>query len=266
MKPPVFDDSWTEELLALYQHDMQEIWDRSIAPQVWNQYHNQLDLYLSLASQKDVLDILDVGCAQGTLALKLAEAGHNVMAVDLRQEFLDYAKCRHEYGEIEFIQGNVLELELDRSFDLVFANQIVEHLVYPAQLLSRLKRCLKPGGMLVMTTPNGNYIKNTLPSLHELGDPKDWEHMQFTADSDGHFYAYLKEELVELFEIAGFIEVQAKFFESPMISGHMKVRHVHGFVPTPLLRMLDKMIISMPWLAQKLTHQLMVRDICPIDT
>ena len=90
--------------------------------------------------------------------------------------------------------------------------------------------------------------------------------MQFTADGDGHFYAYLREKLVELFEVAGFIEVQARFFESPMISGHMKVRYVHGFFPTPLLRMLDKMIISTPWLGQKLTHQLMVRGICPIDT
>ena len=263
MKAPVFDDTWTEELVALYQHDMQEIWDRSIAPQIWNQYHNQLDLCLSLASQNGVLDILDVGCAQGTLALKLAEAGHRVLAVDLRQGFLDYAKSRHEYGKIEFLQGNVLELELDRSFDLIFANQIVEHLVYPDRLLSRLKACLKPGGMLVMTTPNGNYIKNTLPSFRKLGDPKNWEHMQFTADGDGHFYAYLKEELMELFEMAGFIEVQVRFFESPMISGHMKVRHVHGFVPTPLLRMLDKIIISAPWLKRKLTHQLMVTGICP---
>lgn len=263
MKPPVFDDSWTEDLLALYQHDMQEIWDRSIAPQVWNQYHNQLDLYLSLASQKDVLDILDVGCAQGTLALKLAEVGHNVMAVDLRQEFLDYAESRYEYGEIEFVQGNVLELELDRSFDLIFANQIVEHLVYPDQLLSRLKACLKPGGMLVMTTPNCNYIKNTLPSFRELGDPKDWEHMQFTADGDGHFYAYFREELVELFEVAGFIEVQARFFESPMISGHMKVRYVHDYVPVQLLRMIDRIIVDTPWLGRKLTHQLMVTGISP---
>ena len=42
MKPPRFDPSWPADVLALYRHDMQEIWDPSIAPQIWNQYHNQL--------------------------------------------------------------------------------------------------------------------------------------------------------------------------------------------------------------------------------
>ena len=48
MKPPSFDAAWPADVLALYRHDMQEMWDRTIAPQVWNQYHNQLDLYLEL--------------------------------------------------------------------------------------------------------------------------------------------------------------------------------------------------------------------------
>ena len=80
MKPPQFDPSWPDDVFALYRHDMQEIWDRSIAPQIWNQYHNQLDLYRRISNGRGRLDILDVGCAQGTLALLLAEDGHNVCA------------------------------------------------------------------------------------------------------------------------------------------------------------------------------------------
>ena len=182
MKAPVFDPNWSEELLALYKHDMQEIWDNSIAIHIWNQYHNQLDLYISLARLKVPMDVLDVGCAQGTLALKLAEAGHHVVAVDIRQSFLDYAASRYEYGNISFICGNVLELELDRSFDLIFANQLVEHLVYPLDMVKRLKKLLKPGGRLVTTTPNGQYIINKLPCFSELGDPAQWSNKQFTAD------------------------------------------------------------------------------------
>ena len=265
MKPPVFNPDWPAEVQALYRHDMQEIWDRSIAPQVWNQYHNQLDYYLDLAGNGSQA-ILDVGCAQGTLALLLAERGHRVTAVDLRPAFLEYARSRHTQGEVRFFAANVLEDDIPGEYDLVFANQIVEHLVYPDRLLQRLHALLKPGGRLVMTTPNGDYLVNRLPSFRQLGDAKDWEHMQHTADADGHFYAYLDTELVELFEAAGYKEIEARFFESPMISGHMKIRHVHGFMPAAVLKLLDRAIVATPWLGRRLTHQLMVTGIRPAIT
>ena len=184
MKPPVFNPDWSAEVKALHLHDLQEIWDRRLAPHVWNQYHNQLETYMAYAGQVP-LDVLDVGCAQGTLALLLAERGHRVTAVDLRPEFLTYAKTRHTQGEIRFLVANVLEDEIPGTFDLIFANQIIEHLVYPEQMLRRLAAKLKPGGRLVVTTPNGRYVRNSLPSYRELGNPKDWEHLQFTADGDG---------------------------------------------------------------------------------
>lgn len=262
MKPPIFNPDWPEDVKALYRHDMQEMWDRSIAPHVWNQYHNQLEYYLAIAGN-DSKTILDVGCAQGTLALLLAERGHHVTAVDLRPAFLVYARSRHTQGDVRFLAANVLEDDIPGEYDLIYANQIVEHLVYPDRLLQRLRARLKPGGRLVMTTPNGDYVKNALPSFSQLGDVKDWEHMQHTADGDGHFYAYLREELAGLFEAAGFDEVKAVFFESPMISGHMKARHAHAFVPSVVLRVLDKAIVAMPWLGRRLTHQLMVTGIRP---
>ena len=262
MKPPLFNPDWPADVQALYRHDMQEMWDRSIAPHVWNQYHNQLDYYLDIAGDESKT-ILDVGCAQGTLALLLAERGHHVTAVDLRPAFLDYARSRHAHGDVRFFAANVLEDEIPGEFDLIYANQIVEHLVYPDQLLQRLRSRLRPNSELIMTTPNGDYLKNALPSFTQLGDVKDWEHMQHTADGDGHFYAYLREELVGLFEAAGFDKIKAVFFESPMISGHMKIRHVHGLAPASVLKALDRAIVSMPWLGRRLTHQLMVTGIRP---
>lgn len=236
---------------------MQEIWDQRIAPHVWNQYHNQLITYMSFAAMP-TLDVLDVGCAQGTLALLLAERGHRVTAVDLRPEFLAYAATRHSHGDIRFLTANVLDDEIPGSYDLVFANQIIEHLVYPDRLLLQLKKKLKPGGRLVITTPNGSYVKNNLPSYRQLGDPKAWEHLQFTADGDGHFYAYLREELVDIFRDAGMTRTKALFFESPFISGHMKVRHFHGVLPSGFLSVMDRMLVSTPFVGRRLTHQLLV--------
>ena len=262
MKAPVFDPNWPDDVKALYQHDIEELWDRRLAPCVWNQYHNQLDYYLRIAGD-GVKDVLDVGCAQGTLALLLAERGHRVTAVDLRPLFLEYAQSRHTSGEVRFVAANILADEIPGRYDLVYANQIIEHLVYPGQLLEKLAAMMRPGAQLVVTTPNASYIKNTLPTFTELGEPSQWEHLQFTADGDGHFFAYEREELLSLFDAAGFTNVRATFFESPIISGHMKVRHLHPYVAPAALRAVDRIVVNLPWIARRMTHQLMITATSP---
>lgn len=262
MKAPVFDPAWDAEMRALYRHDLQEIWDRSLAPHVWNQYHNQLAIYLAFARDGIApLDVLDVGCAQGTLALLLAERGHRVTAMDIRQPFLDYARSRHTHGNIRFVCGNVLEAPAEGRYDLIFANQIVEHLVYPDRLLAALKARAKPGARIVMSTPNHAYFVNTLPSYSELGDPAQWEHRQHSADADGHFYAYRAEELTRIFERAGLESVQSRVFETPFISGHFKMRYAHGWMPVAVLKALDRLALALPGIGRRLAHQLLVTGV-----
>jgi 2-polyprenyl-3-methyl-5-hydroxy-6-metoxy-1,4-benzoquinol methylase len=237
---------------------MQEMWDRNIARHIWNQYHNQLTLYLSLLGASTRLEILDVGCAQATLALLLAEQGHTVTAVDLRQQFLDYAKSRYERGDIRFVCGDAMHLDLAKRYDMIFANQIVEHLVYPVDFLRRLAGLLNPGGRIIITTPNFQYVRNSLPSFSDLGDPTQYSHMQFTADGDGHFFAYSEIELRDIVAAAQLALVETKPFESPFISGHAKLRYVHRLLPTALLRLCDRAVLRIPWAGLRLAHQLMI--------
>jgi 2-polyprenyl-3-methyl-5-hydroxy-6-metoxy-1,4-benzoquinol methylase len=260
MKPPVFDPNWSAEIKALYDHDVREMWDDSLNRHIWNQYHNQLGVYLDLAESSKptgVKKILDVGCAQGTLALLLAERGHDVVALDLRPGFLEYAQTRYTHGRIRFVTGNALDCELDERFDLVFANQIVEHLVYPEQLIKRLRGLLKAGGKLIVTTPNWSYLRSDLPSFEGIGDPTQFEHLQFSADADGHFFAYKASELEKIFITAGLENVRCRFFESPFISGHLKLRYFHKVVPLKLLVALDRMALALP-IGGYLAHQLMI--------
>ena len=261
VKAPRFDPSWADDVKALYAHDMREIWDKSISRHIWNQYHNQLETYFSLVdriAQGRSLSILDVGCAQATLAIRLAEIGHRVVAVDIRRQFLDYARTRYTHGNIEFVESNALELSLDRKFDLVFANQIIEHMTRPEELLSSLKRLIRSSGTLVVTTPSNHYLVNELPSFHQLGDLSDYAEYNFSADADGHFFSYKCNELLEIFESVGFENACASFFETPFVSGHMKVRYLHGVLPPAVLRFLDRCALRAPGLGRKLAHQLMV--------
>lgn len=243
---------------------MREIWDRSIQPHIWVQYHNQLEMYQELVrarSPNGPLKVLDVGCAQATLALLLSEAGHDVLAIDLRQQFLQYAASRYTHGAIRFVRANALEFETQERFDVIFANQIVEHLVYPLQLLSRLHDLLATNGMLVVTTPNWAYAVSRLPSFTELGEASQYDDRQFSADGDGHFFAYKRIELIKLFREAGLSCIRAQYFESPFVSGHMKVRYAHGLAPESTLKLLDRIVLSVPGLRRVVAHQLLVTGV-----
>lgn len=254
MKPPVFNPAWPPDVVEIYRNDLREMWDASIERQVYNQYHNQLDLYLGLAERYGAHTVLDVGCAQATLALLLAESGRSVTAVDIRPQFLEYAKTRYERGEIRFIAANVFEAGDIGTFDLVFANQIIEHLVYPARFLAELSRFAKPGGVLVVSTPNHAYFKTSGPSYKELGDPAAHEHKQFSAGGGDHFFAYTEAELREAAAEAGLDVEEVLYFETPFISGHFMVRFLHPLLPYRALRALDRAALKIA--PHTLAHQL----------
>jgi len=121
MKPPQKESSWSEDILHLYEHDLQEMWDATIAPHVYNSYQEDLKLYKELVKLYAPRSILDVGCAQGTLALLLGENGYKVYTLDIRKDFLDYAKSRYEHGDIEFICQIYLMLLLKEAVLISFS-------------------------------------------------------------------------------------------------------------------------------------------------
>lgn len=255
MKPPRFDPAWPDEVVALHRHDLQEMWDPSLAPNVWRMYQEGLRRYRRAAGPPG-RRILDVGCAQGTLALLLAEDGHRVTALDIRPRFLEYARTRYEKGDITFVVANVMDYDTAARFDVIFANQVLEHLVYPARLLSRLAGWLVPGGRLVVTTPNGAYVKSSLPRLSELGDPAALEARQFFADGDGHFFAYRDDEFRDVLAAAGLGRVRVVPYDTPWITGHMGVRWIQPVLPAPVRRGLERATLALPGVGRRLAYQL----------
>ncbi len=253
MKRPVFDSAWPDEVVEIWRNDMREMWDPTIERHVFHQYHNQLDVYLRLVERYKAHSVLDVGCAQGTLALLLAERGHEVTALDIRQHFLDYARTRYERGEVRFTAANIFDAPQLGEFDLVFGNQIIEHLVYPADFLRVLASYAKPGGIVAVSTPNHDYFVSDLPSYTELGDARDHEHRQFSASGGDHFFAYTEEELRTAARSAGLEVLEMTYFETPAISGHFRVRHLH-WMPLSLLRIADRIALKLA--PRKLAHQL----------
>ena len=100
--------------------------------------------------------ILDVGCADGQFLQWLESSGvpgAKLYGIDFSKSRLDRARKAHPY---EFKQCNLEEgIPYENStFDLVYCGETIEHLYNPDGLLSECLRVLKPGGYLVLSTPN----------------------------------------------------------------------------------------------------------------
>jgi 2-polyprenyl-3-methyl-5-hydroxy-6-metoxy-1,4-benzoquinol methylase len=96
--------------------------------------------------------ILDMGCGTGWFASKLAQFGPT-MGIDLCDEAIAQAKLN--FPQVRFEAGNVFEMDLpERHFDVVVSQEVIAHVPDQSNYLELAARVLRPGGYLVLTTPN----------------------------------------------------------------------------------------------------------------
>ncbi len=100
-----------------------------------------LALLAPLAGEK----ILDLGCGDGALTLKLRELGVDVWGVDGSVEQIDRAR---ELGlRADVVDGH--DLAFDGIFDAVFSNAALHWMKRPDEVIAGVRRALKPGGRFV---------------------------------------------------------------------------------------------------------------------
>lgn len=103
--------------------------------------------------------VLDLGCGQGYLAGMLHERGLKVVGVDLNAGKI--AAARRLHPGIPFLRSDIREVDLpDESFDTVVLAEVLEHVgeEVGAEILNRAARLLHPGGRLVVSVPNREFI------------------------------------------------------------------------------------------------------------
>lgn len=99
--------------------------------------------------------ILDLGCGTGTLTAQLNNLGNRVIGVDSSQNMID--KAKEQFGNIEFILCDALNLPFEKDFDVVFLNAVFHWICDYDTLLSNVRKVLKPDGLLVCEFgANGN--------------------------------------------------------------------------------------------------------------
>jgi SAM-dependent methyltransferase len=97
--------------------------------------------------------VLEAGAGEGYGAAMLAHVARKVIALDY-----DWPTCEHaarSYPELAVARGNLAALPAaDASVDVVACLQVLEHLWDQPGFIAECKRVLRPGGRLLITTPN----------------------------------------------------------------------------------------------------------------
>ncbi len=198
--------------------------------------------------------VLDIAAAQGNFSLALAERGYRVVWNDLRADLQGYVRLKHERGELEFAPGDAFQLGFGAEFDSVLITEIIEHVAHPDQFLRKVAGLVKPGGHVILTTPNGGYFRNRLPKFSECADPSVFEAEQFRPNADGHIFLLHEDEFAPLARAAGLEVVEQRLFTNSLTSGHLKTER--------LLRVLPRRVVSAIEAATQILPRALRRRAC----
>lgn len=90
--------------------------------------------------------------------LMAAEAGE-ILGIDILEENIRKINAG---GKYKFVHGNVEDMPFKEEFDVVVGGEIIEHLYNPGRFLASAWRALRPGGKLILTTPNALCMSGVL--------------------------------------------------------------------------------------------------------
>jgi 2-polyprenyl-3-methyl-5-hydroxy-6-metoxy-1,4-benzoquinol methylase len=157
--------------------------------------------------------VLDLGCAPGYMGIVLHGLGFVVHGIDLNQLWEETYPERKWLQELNVRAVDVEKEPLpfpDASFDGVIFAEILEHIAItpPIVILKEITRVLKPGGVMLLTTPNVCNLANILALAK--GKNIFWAPEIFYGSSDRHNREYTPSEVVAVVEAAG-LEITDKF-------------------------------------------------------
>lgn len=98
--------------------------------------------------------LLDVGCGNGVFLRRMHDLGWSVTGIDFDSKAIENARKLHD-GGLTFMNTDLSGARFTNdSFDAITMSHVIEHVPDPVALLGEARRILKPGGRLVVTTPN----------------------------------------------------------------------------------------------------------------
>ena len=167
----------------------------------YTKYPSQLCNYLfQRFDMKEGDKILDVGCGRGDFIKGFKDLGLEVFGID------------REKGNSEMLKGIEVRLSdiendsfpfSDETFDIVFSKSVIEHFWKPDNFIKECRRVLKPGGRIIVMTP-------------------DWQSQRHIFYDDfTHVHPYTQISVKDMLKIYNFQDVESEmFYQLPILWKH----------------------------------------------
>jgi 2-polyprenyl-3-methyl-5-hydroxy-6-metoxy-1,4-benzoquinol methylase len=148
-------------------------------------------------------NILDIGCLAGKSMLPFLQRDWNCYGIELSNASVEANKRGIVCKKADVSNGIPFD---DDMFDIVWAEEIIEHILDTDYFLSECCRVLKKGGVLIISTPNLASLMNRLILLAGRYP----RYVQYSNEGAGHVRYFTKTILNKRLEINGFTTIQVK--------------------------------------------------------
>jgi 2-polyprenyl-6-hydroxyphenyl methylase/3-demethylubiquinone-9 3-methyltransferase len=150
--------------------------------------------------------VVDAGCGNGSFLSLFCKRNWQLNGFDASPTGIEIA--RNTYPEIAFYleDGQLISSDLSKLIaqtDVVISTEVIEHLYNPRGFLKNCFDLLKPGGMLVITTPYHGYLKNLVMAATGTMDRHFtvlWDH--------GHIKFWSRKTLEQALRETGFTNIE----------------------------------------------------------
>lgn len=177
----------------------------------------------------DNADVLDAGCGSGVLAALAAQRARSLLGFDGSAEMIALAIARvGERANVRFVQASMGDSAVldGRSFDLVLSSSVLEYIEDWRGALAWLAAALRPGGILIFSTPNpaSLYRKAERAAFALTGRPRYYAHVR-SAPSDSEIDAAL--------DVAKLVRVERRYYApAPLLSPVARALGAQRFADT----------------------------------
>lgn len=120
---------------------------------------------------------LEVGCSDGlfTHLLRRKFPSASITGVDIDEENIAELKAFfHDDAKIHFVCNDIVQTSESNKYDLIFALDVLEHIVEDDVAITKMYDALRPGGTLIVHVPNKSY-QTIDGKIHDVADEDAWK-------------------------------------------------------------------------------------------
>ncbi len=167
-------------------------------------YYQNLRLEMLPYIPKSAKNILELGCGEGMFGSYLREnLGAKVVGIEIESKFATKAKKDLDKVYIGDAETIIKKLPA-KSFDVIVANDVLEHMVDPYSVLKEAKRILKKNGVVVSSIPN---MRN-FHVIYHLVRHGQWEYVESGILDRTHLRFFTQKSIRNMYERLGYEVVQ----------------------------------------------------------